>query len=232
MIKQAVILAGGKGTRLLPLTSNIPKPMVMVAGQPFLYWQLNYLKDQGVTDVLLLVSHLAEVVRDYFTKNPIVGLRLAYSVEEKPMGTGGAVYEALELLEKKFWLLNGDSFLYIELAKMAHFNDQHAWDACMATASGGLVPVPGNLQIRKNNVVAYKKEAGQAADYPFVDAGVYLISRSVIEHGPRGNFDLGQYWPLLISGQKLGSFEIFERFFDIGTPERLKTFEKHIGDYF
>ncbi len=232
MFKQAVILAGGKGTRLLPLTSTIPKPMVEVAGHPFLYWQLTYLKDQGVRNVLLLVSHLSDVVRDYFAKHPVAGLNLDYSVEKTPMGTGGAVYEALGQLEEKFWLLNGDSFLFIELSDMAKYAAKHSWDTCMATTNCKLIGVPGNLQVEKDNVISYKKDATAENGYPFVDAGVYLMSRSVVENGPRGNFDLGQYWPTLIAHGKLGSFEVFDRYFDIGTPERLKTFERHIGDYF
>lgn len=230
--KTAVILAGGKGTRLLPLTLNIPKPLVEVAGHPFLYWQLRYLRDQGITDALLLVSHMAEKIQDYFQRNPMKGMNLRFSVEPVPMGTGGALARALPHLPERFWLLNGDSFLRVNLAVMAKAFDSNGWRACIATVGTELVSVPGNLKLEKSLVTGYVKEGGKEPGYSDVDAGVYLISKSAVEAGARGTFDLGALWPPLIAKHELGSFRVNERYFDIGTLERLKTFEKDLRQYF
>lgn len=230
MVEQAVILAGGKGTRLLPLTLNIPKPMVLVGGQPFLYWQLLYLKEQGVKDVLLLISHLAAVVSGHFEKNPIPGLKIRYAVEPRPMGTGGALKYAVKELPVRFWLLNGDSFLFIDLQAMNKLHDAADMDGTLAVASPSVVPVPANLRCEKGRVLEYRKDAG--SEFTEVDAGVYLLSRSMVEQGPSGTFDLGQLWPPAITRGKLGSFTVHDRFFDIGTLERLKFFEQHLKDYF
>lgn len=228
MYRQAVILAGGKGTRLLPLTLHVPKPMVTVANKPFLYWQLTYLQKQGVRDVLLLVSHLADVIRSHFSNHPIPGLNIEYSVEPSPLGTGGALKHALPFLQEKFWLLNGDSFLFIELAKMAHELNANSWQACLATIEQHLVGVPGNVELEGTLVAKYKRDAG----FKHIDAGVYLLERSVVENGPGGIFDLGNYWQRLAPTGKVGAFTTTERFFDIGTPERLQFFAQHLRDYF
>ena len=230
MYKHAVILAGGKGTRLRPLTDNLPKPMVPVSGQPFLYWQLLYLKQQGVTDVLLLVSYLADAISGHFAKHPIPGLNLRYALEDTPMGTGGALKHSVTVLPEIFWLLNGDSFLYTDLPSMAKQHDSLGMDGTLAVASPEVVPVPANLKCSKGLVVEYKKDAGPG--YTEVDAGVYLLSRKIVESGPNGVFDIGAYWPPVIAQKKLGAFTVWDRFFDIGTLERLHTFEKHLKDYF
>lgn len=226
----AVILAGGKGTRLMPLTADIPKPMVQVGGRPFLYWQLLYLKEQGIRDVLLLVSHLAEVIEQHFEQNPIAGLNIRCSREPSPMGTGGALKYSAEILPDWFWLLNGDSFLYTDLLAMAKLHDANAAEGTLAVASPEVVPVPANLKCKNGLVMEYQKEGGPG--YTEVDAGVYLLSRKTILAGPSGTFDIGQLWPPVIARKKLAAFTVWDRFFDIGTPERLKTFEKHLKDYF
>jgi len=230
MVKQAVILAGGKGTRLLPLTLNVPKPMVEVSGQPFLHWQLRYLQEQGVNDVLLLVSHMADIIIAHFKKNPMPGLNIRFSIEPSPMGTGGALKHSVKELPDQFWLLNGDSFLYIDLGSMFKQHRAMGMEGTLAVASPEVVPVPANLKCDKNIVMDYKKEAG--AGYTEVDAGVYLLSRAIVEAGPEGTFDIGALWPPVIARKKLGAFTVWDRFFDIGTLERLKTFEKHLKDYF
>jgi NDP-sugar pyrophosphorylase family protein len=229
MLSQAVILAGGKGTRLLPLTQNIPKPLVDVGGKPFLHWQMRYLKAQGVREVLLLVSHLAPVVQDYFSRHPFPGLQVDFCVEKVPLGTGGALLHARSKLAPFFWLLNGDSFLYIDLPAMAEAFRQNQWSACLATVPRARVPVAGNVRLDGSSVLEYKRDAG----FEFVDAGVYAIDRSiVVQNGPPSSCDLGELWPPLIGRRKLGAFMVNERFFDIGTAERLKTFADHLGDYF
>lgn len=226
----AVILAGGKGTRLMPLTSSIPKPMVEVGGKPFLYWLLLFLKEQGIREVLLLVSHLGDVIEKHFSKNPLEGLKIKFNHEPAPMGTGGALKHSLPALPDRFWLLNGDSFLYTDLVSMAKQHEALGAEGTLTVASPEVVPVAPNLKCEKNLVTEYRKEGGPG--FTQVDAGVYILSRKIVEAGPSGTFDIGAFWPPVIERKKLGAFTVWDRFFDIGTPERLKTFEKHLKDYF
>jgi NDP-sugar pyrophosphorylase family protein len=227
-----VILAGGKGTRLLAHTGDsIPKPLVLVAGQPFLYWQLRDVAEQGFERVLLLLSHLGSQVEDHFRKNPVPGLTIEYIHETEPLGTGGALRHALPNLDSEFVLLNGDSFLHMDLKTFV--KRAKRWPAAMvALTDPSLVPVPANLRLLKDQVIAVQKGAGLAQGFTAVDAGVYWLTREVIAQGPEGRFDLESYWPELLRAQKLGAFPTSERFFDIGTPERLQQFEEHVHDYF
>ena len=108
----AVILAGGLGTRLKPLTEKIPKPLVEVAGHPFLYWQLLDLHIAGIKNILLLTGYLGEQIEDYFTKlhasiSWIKEMNICYAKEPEPMGTGGALKFSLTKLPQRFFLLNG-----------------------------------------------------------------------------------------------------------------------------
>jgi NDP-sugar pyrophosphorylase family protein len=106
----ALILAGGRGERLRPLTDTIPKPMISVAGKPILFHQLKWLRSGGVTDVIFLVGHLSECIRDYFGDGSDIGIRISYSYEDTPLGRGGAIKRGLRLIpdEESVFVLNGD----------------------------------------------------------------------------------------------------------------------------
>ncbi len=229
MFKQALILAGGKGTRLMPLTKDLPKPMVQVQGKPFLFWQLDYLRNQGVTSVTLLVSYRAEVIIDYFSKFPMEDLEIRFAFEKEPLGTGGALAQDLDILPEVFWLLNGDSYLPANLPAMAQFFNRRNFKACIATMPSHEIGVPGNMDAAAGDrVTEYKKDATAEDGLSLVDAGLYLISKSVVSNGKRGRFDLGELWPGLIQAETLGHYPVEKRYFDIGTIERLKIFEDYV----
>ena len=116
---QTVILAGGLGTRLWPVTKEIPKPMVPVAGIPYLEHQLRLLARQSLTKVLLLTGYLGDQIEAYFGDGGRLGLRLRYSRERTPLGTGGALREAAALLDDLFLVIYGDSYLPIDYSQVA-----------------------------------------------------------------------------------------------------------------
>jgi NDP-sugar pyrophosphorylase family protein len=227
--KQVVILAGGLGTRLRPITEKIPKPMVPVEGEPFLHWQLADLKSQGYTDVLLLVAYLGEQVEAHFGNGARFGMNLAYAYEREPMGTGGALKNALAQLEDEFILLNGDSFLHAPLDRMAEEFDQAEVDALVSTYDNrDPVPVIPNLKVRDRIVLDYKKDAGRAQGFDMIDSGVYVMKRSLVAASDAVRFQLADLWPPLIEAGRLGAFHVPERFYDIGTIDRLKEFETYV----
>src|SRR5437764_7627858 len=106
-----VSVAGGLGTRLWPLTKTVPKPMVEVAGVPYLEHQLRILAGQGIRDIVLLTGYLGEQIEDHFGDGARLGLSLRYSREQTPLGTGGALLQARELLADDFLIIYGDSYL-------------------------------------------------------------------------------------------------------------------------
>jgi mannose-1-phosphate guanylyltransferase len=225
---QAVILAGGLGTRLLPLTEAIPKPMVSVAGVPYLEHQLRLLAEQDIRDVLLLTGYLGEQIEAHFGDGSRMGLRIAYSRESSPLGTGGALREARDKLEHAFLIIYGDSYLPIAY--------REAFEHLIATGAEGLVVVYDNSLADtsvKNNidlddggrVARYEKDSPDRLSY--VEAGVLALRRSVVDLMPtEGAVSLEkEIFPKLIARRQLAAFVTRQRFYDIGTPDRLRLIE-------
>jgi NDP-sugar pyrophosphorylase family protein len=232
---QAVILAGGLGTRLHPITEKIPKPLVSVGKFPFLHWQLLDLHRSGIRKVLLLTGYLGEQIEEYFEtlSTPWVSeMQISYSKEPQPMGTGGALKFSLQKLPSQFFLLNGDSFLRLDYQLMQKEFAEHGKRVCVVVYDNHKpTPVPNNLKI-SGVPIQYLKEGGAVAGYNFVDAGVYLLEKSVIEEYSSDRFDLGDVMTQMIATHNLDFFEVHEKFYDIGTVARLKEFEGVLNDYF
>ena len=227
---QVVILAGGLGTRLRPVTAQIPKPMVPVAGIPYLEHQLRLLAEQGFRDTLLLTGYLGEQIEEYFGNGSRLRLQLRYAREPAPLGTGGALREARSLLADDFLLIYGDSYLPIEYSTVV--------DRLRATnASGVLVlyhdpsgetDVPGNVAIDKGqHVVRYDKSGAKDPELRYIEAGVLALRKSVLDLVPAtGIVSLEQeVFPRLIERGALVGLPTTQRFYDIGTPERLRAIE-------
>lgn len=230
---QAVILAGGLGTRLGSLTATIPKPMVPVAGVPYLQHQLRLLERQSIRDIVVLTGYLGHIVEDYFGDGCQLGLRIRYSRETTPLGTGGALRLAAPLLEEKFLVIYGDSYLPVDYRDVARSFDAARAASLVVVYSNRL----GDTNVRNNIavdaegfIVRYDKEAVDDADLEFVEAGVLAFRRSVIALIPEGNVSLEkQVFGNLIAARQMYSWQTTQRFFDIGTPERLRVFEEYLG---
>lgn len=227
--QQVVILAGGLGTRLRPITETVPKPMVPVNGLPFLEWQLRDLKSQGFTRILLLIAYLGEQIQDYFGDGHSRGLNIEYAFEPEPLGTGGALKNALTKLDEEFFLVNGDSYLEAPLTEMAEA--KRDFDALVSVYDNhDPVPVIPNLKVSGTKVVAYEKDAGPARGFDKIDSGIYFLKRRLVEDAPDGQFMLADLWLPLIKAGRLGAFEVANRFYDIGTIDRLREFETYLKE--
>jgi NDP-sugar pyrophosphorylase family protein len=232
-IEQVVILAGGLGTRLRPITEKIPKPLVEVRGKPFLYWQLRDIEEQGFEDVVLLAGHLGEQIEEYVQSDLGLDLNMRVSIEPKPLGTGGALTHALKSLDDHFVLLNGDSFLKMDYLEMVEdYFDRDLKASLTYFEDLQSSPVIPNLKVHSGLVMDYKKDGGKEQGFQQIDSGVYVLAKTLFE-GPREpHYSLESLWKGLIQEKKLGAFLVKERFYDIGTSERLKIFEERLGDYF
>lgn len=237
MRKQVLILAGGLGTRLRPMTEKCPKPMVQVCGEPFLHWQILDLKEQGYTDIVLLVAYLGEQVRDHFGDGLKWGVRIDYVFEKTPLGTGGAIVNAIKELkddlEDEFMILNGDSFLRAPLDDLAGFFEEGRFDAVVTTYDNKVpTPVPNNLQVKNQMVVKYQKGAGLEQGFEFVDSGIYIVKKSVFTSSEIAQrpipLQLEEVLHPLMAIRTYGAFAVDSRFYDIGTPQRLEEFENFV----
>jgi len=227
---QAVILAGGRGERLRPLTDTMPKPMVPIRGRPYLAYQLDELKRQGIGDVVLLTGYLGERVEACFGDGAALGMRLRYSREPSPLGTGGALKLAAPLLAEDFVVIYGDSYLPIRYAEpLARLRASGAEALVVAFEnSEATVDVPNNLALDGAGFVArYEKGAGAAAGLTHVEAGVLALTRRVLRRIAAGRVcSLEQeVFPQLIAERALAAWTTPQRFYDIGTPSRLKEIE-------
>jgi NDP-sugar pyrophosphorylase family protein len=181
----------------------------------------------------LLVAYLGEQVEERFGNGSRLGLNIQYSYEPEPLGTGGALKHALALLEEDFILLNGDSFLRAPLDRMAQVFDTEDIDALISVYDNRIpVPVIPNIKLRDRTVLDYKKDAGRERGFEMIDSGIYVLKRSLVASYDTGKispkFQLADLWPPLIETGRLGGFLVPERFYDIGTPERLEEFENFV----
>lgn len=226
---QVAILAGGLGTRLGPQTLAVPKPMVPIHNRPFLEYQLLWLKRFGFDRVLLLVGHLAEKIMDYFGEGKRWGLSIRYSRESTPMGTAGAIKEAEALLEERFLVLNGDTFLPIDYRALVHHFREKDYDSLIVAYDNREKVAPNNLSLAENGHLSrYDKKS--CVGMTHVDAGVYAFKKKVLERIPVGRpFSLEvELLPDLIRNGLLSAYPVSARYYDIGTPERLERFRTNL----
>jgi mannose-1-phosphate guanylyltransferase len=233
---QALILAGGEGTRLRPLTSTTPKPVVPLVDRPFIVYMLEWLRDHGVDDTILSCGFMAEGVRAVLGDGSAMGVRLRYVEEPRPLGTGGALKFAEDLLEARFFMLNGDVLTDIDLTEQLR---QHEETGARVTLA--LIPVQDPSAyglVRRNPDLSVsefvEKPSQDEIDTNLVNAGAYIIEREVLSElapaGTRISIERDVF-PRLV-GRGLFGYEADGYWLDIGTPQRYlqATFDILEGD--
>ncbi len=224
---QVVILAGGKGTRLRPLTYQMPKPMIPIHGKPFLQHQLELLKSFGLKDVLLLVSYLGNQIEEYFGDGAKFGLSIKYSYEETPLGTGGALKNAEDKLAEEVLLLNGDTFLPIEYGELIKYFYQYTKMGIIVVYNNSEDIVPNNIAIEESNFVfEYNKKDSKGMTH--VDAGAIVFKKEVLNLIPNGQVSSleEEIFHKLIKIKELLAFPTRKRFYDIGNFEEIEVIER------
>src|SRR3954454_20464013 len=220
---QAVILVGGEGTRLRPLTATVPKPVLPLVDRPFLVYMLEWLRRHGVADVVMSCGFLATSVRNVLGDGSHLGLRLRFVEEPEPRGTAGALKYAEDLLDERFLMLNGDVLTDIDLTAQL---EQH--DRTGAVGTLALVPVEdptayGLVRLTEESAVRefVEKPSADQIDTNLISAGAYVLERSVLDLIPADrNVSIErEVWPRLV-GDGLYGFAAKAYWLDIGTPER------------
>jgi N-acetyl-alpha-D-muramate 1-phosphate uridylyltransferase len=217
---KAVIVAGGLATRLGDLTRATPKALIEVAGKPFLWHQLQLLKQNGVESAILLVGYLGEQIQDQFGDGTMAGLPLDYSYDGPVLlGTGGAIRRALPLLPERFFVLYGDSYLPC---------DYHAVEeAFLRSGCEGLMTVyrnegrfdTSNIEFDGHRIVRYDKKDRTPAMH-HIDYGLEVFRREVFARLPEGQaIDLATVCQDLLRQGQLGAFEVHQRFYEVGSRD-------------
>jgi mannose-1-phosphate guanylyltransferase len=219
---QALILAGGEGTRLRPLTSTVPKPVVPLVDRPFVAFMFDWLRRHGVDDIVMSCGHLASGVRNVLGDGEAFGIRLRYVEEPRPLGTGGALKYAERLLDERFLMLNGDVLTDLDVSAQI---EQH--ERTGATATLALTPVEdptayGLVRLAPGGAVTefVEKPAPDQIDTRNISAGVYVLERSVLDMlvpGESASIERDVF-PRLVGDGLFGCVSN-GYWLDIGTPE-------------
>jgi NDP-sugar pyrophosphorylase family protein len=239
MITQALILAGGLGTRLRSIVSDKPKPMASMGEKPFLAYQIEFLQSYGIESVVLCVGYLHEQIQDYFGDGKAYGVQIEYAVEKELLGTGGAMKNAVALLENSFLALNGDSFLDLDIHRFVKIHDEARAKnkTCLGTlalteiennGSYGAITVDG-----LSRILSFKEKSTEQNASKFVSAGVYVLEKQALDFIPpnqKVSLEKETFPALLLSGYSLHGFLSKGFFVDIGTPGGYHVFRDYIGE--
>ena len=205
---RAVVMAGGEGSRLRPLTIARPKPMVPIVNKPCLGHIFDLLRRHGITDAFVTLQYLASVIQDAYGDGGSVGMRLRYSVEETPLGTGGSVRQLGDALDAPFLVISGDALTDIDLSKIIAFHEEKkaAVTLCLIHVPDpleyGVVITDGDGRVTK----FLEKPSWGEVFSDTINTGIYVIEPRVLERYPIGaNFDFSKdlFPQLLAEGEPL-----------------------------
>lgn len=216
---EAIVLAGGFGTRIQSVVSDVPKPMAPVVGKPFLYYLLKSLVKQDIRKIILAVGYKKEAIIDHFGKK-FESANLLYSVEEEPLGTGGGIRNALEMSEnEEVLILNGDTYFDLPLKDLILFHQHGSYDLTMSLKPLENFDRYGTVVIEKDRVERMKEK--QPCEKGLINGGVYVLNKRVLNKFPlntRFSFET-EVLEKEVHQLNFGAFVSDAYFMDIGIPE-------------
>lgn len=227
MTLPVAILAGGLATRLRPMTEEIPKSLVEVGGEPFIVRQLDYLRRQGVRDVVLCVGYLGDMIETVVGNGSHFGLRVRYSMDGRVLlGTGGALRRAIPLLGDACFVLYGDSYLPVEFGPIEAAFWASGQPALMTVLYNRDRWDKSNVLFVDGKLAEYDKTT-ERPEFTYIDYGLALVKREIIERYPADQaFDLAALYRTLSLEKSLHGYEVFNRFYEIGSPNGLRETEE------
>jgi len=222
---KAVILVGGEGTRLRPLTYDIPKSMVPIVNRPFLEHMINQLKDHGIDDIILTLCYLPHQIQSYFGDGSNFGVKLTYVIEDHPLGTAGAVKNVEAFLDETFFVFNGDVFTDLDLSAMMRLHRQQRAKVTIALTPVEDPTIYGVVETKAQGEVQrfIEKPRPETITTNMINAGTYIVEPDVLSHIPGGTsftFERGLFPLLLERGDPIYSYPSDAYWIDIGTPEK------------
>ena len=224
------ILAGGLATRLRPMTDRVPKALLSIAGRPFIFHQLELLKNQGIDRVVLCVGHLGEQVRAVVGDGRNLGLGIQYSFDgDQLLGTGGALKKALPLLGDDFFVLNGDSYLPCSFARIQSAYESARRPALMTVLRNDSRWDRSNILFRNGELIEYDKGSPRL-DMFHIDFGLSVLSNRVFsQYRESTAIDLADICRALSKAGQLAAVEVSERFYEIGSPQGIRDTEEFLA---
>jgi dTDP-glucose pyrophosphorylase len=226
----AVIMAGGEGRRLRPLTETTPKPLVLIGGKPLVEIMIERLRQSGITDITVAVHHKSEMIRERLGDGSRLGVRVGYALEPKPLGTMGALPLVRDRLGQPFFVVNGDILTKCDFRAMWEFHRGQERAAMTVGVSTHQVDIPyGEFTLHGERVIRVEEKPRK--EFP-INAGIYLLDPSVIELIPAGEyFDAtDMIRALLDQGRVVAAHLIREYWLDVGRPHDLEPANRDVAE--
>ena len=222
MLNTAIILAGGRGTRLKTIISDLPKPMAPIMNVPFLTYQLNYLKYFGIKKVIFSVGYLSEKIIAHYNQS-FENISIEYSIEKNPLGTGGGIRMAMSNLNEDLVLiLNGDSFFDLNLEQFYNLHLEQKAEFSLALRYVNNSERYGNIEFNSTHQITSFIEKNQLNQSGYINAGVYILSKKLYLQNtkPDINFSIEKdFFEKQLNQLIIKGFEFKDYFIDIGIPE-------------
>jgi NDP-sugar pyrophosphorylase family protein len=213
---QAIIMAGGSGSRLRPLTNDIPKPMVPIIDRPVLELIIRHLKKHNITDIAMTLGYKADIIKSAYGDGSKFGVNIRYYVEDKPLGTAGGVKNASDFIKGEFIVISGDAVTDIDIKEMYEFHKDKGALITLACKELEDVTGMGVLKVDEDGKVIEFMEKPEHTEEKLVNTGIYIMEKRALELIPDGFYDFGRnLLPSLQSG--LYAYETHNFWSDIGT---------------
>ncbi len=198
---KAIIMAGGRGSRLMPLTNDIPKPLVPILDKPILYYILKLLHKYNITQVVITLGYLAEKIRDYFGDGSALGMEIRYCFEEEPLGTAGGVKNAGKYIDEDFVVISGDAFTDINLEALVDYHYSHSGLITIAAKEVDNPSAFGVMLTDSQGLITAFAEKPQIPLSKLANMGIYVVDKSVLSIIPQGFQDFSKdIFPKLLGG--------------------------------
>ena len=228
MITKAILLVGGKGTRLMPLTTTTPKPMLRIAGAPVTEHQIIKAREAGIREIVLATSYLAEVFEPYFGDGSNFGIRIRYSVEQEPLGTGGAIAHAAKQLHlehgEHFFVFNGDVISAHDLNLQSELHQRTQSHATLHLVSVDDARAYGCVPVDESGRVLQFLEKMENPIADTINAGCYILNQEIVKSMKPGavvSVERETFPQLLESGVRVSGYVDSKYWIDMGTPQSL-----------
>jgi NDP-sugar pyrophosphorylase family protein len=225
---QVAILTGGLATRLGDLTRNQPKSMLKIRGKIFLEYQLEMLKRADIKDIVLCIGHMGEQIERQFGNGRNYGVNIRYSLEDKLLGTAGALKKAEDLLNEVFFTMYGDSYLFLDFTEVIRYFQSQNKLALMTVYKNYDRYDRSNTVVEGSLVKNFSKKE-RTENMVYIEYGANILNKEALRMIPENQFySLDDLFPHLIEMDELLAFEVKERFYEIGSPQGVKEFEEYI----
>lgn len=230
---QVVVLMGGRGERLSGITAGLSKAMVDIQGKPFFYYQLQLMAAAGLNKFVFCVGYQGEAIKSYFKDGRQYGINIRYLQDGyMPLGTAGALRNALPLLEDEFMVAYGDTYLDVDYAEIMYM---HSYLRAREKTNATMVVYKNNNRFDRSNVIF---ERGRILRYDkfnfspamrYIDSGITLMNKRAVRSTPAGKFsDLSDVYKKMVAAKQMSGYEVKSRFYEIGRPAALTEFKKFI----